>query len=1574
MKRFYKNTIMIKVSKYTLRVFALLCVLLGVSSSAWAKTCYVDATSIVAEGYIVELDFIETMNSERLEKTLVEPGLWSFECPASKKLKINIRANQGSSYGDWKLIENIPAYTSSKNSISLTYTNKTWSYSWKFRSPYMGMTIYFQPTDEWKKENAWFAAYFSDKNGKYEWKKLEISVCDPAAYVTTMPDGDGWDWSSLKINFCRMNPASTSLNWDSKWNQTNDQNINDNINDGDLDVFNTGRTWAQIKDPWGHDGYEWATVQWYNTSCTEQAETYSLAGTFNSWDTKSLSFVVGKGASGAVEVELTAGTYEFKLVKNESVWYGVKDKTITNETNGLDFLENDGGNCKLVAGMDGVYTFTFGENWIDDGKGGKKYGMWLKVEYGVAKEPVLLANKASYSGDNEVKLSAYIQYTYCGDAIDATGGQITDWGFVVCPGSATSACTPTKTSSKKYPTNRTAKYRGEIFEHTLNLENDNLIAGAMYGYRGYVVIGGKMYLTKETGTFFFPGDCTQQEINGTTPIIYTIDASLGEDYADDCNLRYGSLQEALNRLRALSKDTKVEAKYKYATYDETNRSLNLNVPIEFHVAYYDDNLDDASSAYCYEGDTKAIVSGGGGSSENSYALIIKEINRKNTGTRHTFTIKSADEKNRPWLHHVIIRESKDVILDNLALFSDPTSKDHDDALELDCNSKEWHTLEVGHIEDANIIIKNCLIGSNGFTGVHASAYDGITFENNEFEIVFDGTTSNDVDWGASAKFMACKNIKFIRNNFRGEHATLLWIQDTQNALFMNNVFWNTNKYKANCSAAKLVEQYSYGPTKNIGFYYNTFYLADGKIDKDHSYDFLHTSDKGGDESGKFSNVTFQYNNCYSYDTDAPGKSASEPDGITNATLCPNNYWSVNSKAKFAMGSCTGDDANIDVNVSDIVCKTSATGPASLTIKGGVDDSGKSLNMGVKLTSADIKGKTGIELTEVELTYDRYNKDERPNDNTWTYGAYQAKEDITVNTIYWVGVNEKWDNRNNWGFYESGIVGNQTKGDAPITRSAELQRLSCVNNLSNDLKVIIPEKPLVTLEDGRKWPELPALFDSGDRETKSGIPVEEQVTTMNGELFAHTIQIEYGAALKGVTSLKNGNRHYVQAITNFEAPRDMWVLVGTLIQPFIDENNPEGGVRNLLSGDFYQGREPQVYMHGAEVDEYNNVPWGETFADMYREILPNEVFAINIPNEYGVYKIPAYYYYQYEKVDPSRLYHNKEAINYDYKGLFLREQTHITASLEKDNKKVLLSNSYPCNLSAAAIEDLGCNVSCYNFKAGSFMPLGSSDIEIKPQHGFVLESANAKTITLNANVYADGNTRTRSAKVAMPAFDLNLSNANNADGGYSMVVVRYDELKGEENTPADSDTKKVFSANVRTPDLYMIMYDGQYSRLHLGKTTQQIPLGIRIKTAMNVRFEQITNSNFSEVTLIDTQTGREYNLLARSYTTEQLAVGDLEGRFYLQVAAEEENKDNEEEDNSGDVSTEINENSNMNIQIYTDEHQANAIRVITNNVELETIYITDMVGRVYTYQATGNTAYIQLPVPAGVYVLAPTPSV
>ena len=1584
MKRFYNNTKMSRVFSKTLRMIALLCVLLGISSSAWgATTIYFENTLQWGEVYVC-LDAYWKDDNEgvvtagktayKMEYiTTNESGNKIYQYTYTNEINTANIVFIADNQGNWNQLNNTsacfrgdlnvskplfkPNTTKTKRVHNTDYYNGG---DWYSAPCFPTKTIYFVNNLGWKSVYAYLYSgeYWSDDKGTGS-KSGGTFKYGPIAMTKVSGTAD--------IYTCAYNSGHSGVIAFSEDSQAGYENFAKNkvVYRGDLCSPNNMFIPNASQTPQDKNTNSGSTSKYYNEGTWSKFEqnTYSLAGSFNSWSTTANQATTVKGYNCSIELDLTAGTYEFKLVKNGDNWYGNGAKIAT-QTDGAIEIDGNSSNCTLNAGFDGIYTFTFGEDWIDG-----KSGMYLKVEYGQAKEPVLLAHKAEYIGTTDVKLSAYIQYTYCGDAIDENiGGTITEWGFVICPGSATSACTPTKNSLQKYPAERDAKYRGELFEHTLNLTTDNLIGGAMYGYRGYVTIGGKMYLTKETGTFFFPGDCTQKEIDDNkTPIIYTIDASLGEDYADDCNLRYGSLQVALNRLRELSKDNNVDPKYKYATYDATNRSVNLNVPIEFHVAYYDDTPDDASKAYCYEGDTKAGVSGGGSSSENSYALIINEINRKNTGTRYTLTIKGSSEKTRPWLHHVIVRNSKDVILDNLAIFSDPTNSLQDDALEFDCNSKEWHALTVGKIEDANIVVKNCMIGSNGFTGVHASAYDGITFENNEFEAIMatTGDLGNAVSWGASAKFIACENIKFIRNNFRGAHATLVWIQDTQNALFMNNVFWNTNQYEADCSAIRLVEQFNYGPTKKVGFYYNTFYLADGKINKDHKYDFLHTSDKGGSESGKLSSITFQYNNCYSYDVDAPGKSSSEPDGLSNSTLCPNNFWSVNTNAKFAFGTCTGENANIVVNVSDIVCETTASGPASLVIKGGIDKSENSLNVGVKPTG--ILEATGQNVSDEDLTYDRYNKGARPAENGWTYGAYQAKEDITVKTIYWVGIDEKWDNRNNWGYYESDIVKdnslNANNNAGSLTRSAGLQRLSCINNLHNDLKAVIPEHPLVQIEGGRKLPEIPTTFNSTDRESKYGIPASEQVSTPDGE-FAHTIEVEYGAALKGVTDLVNGDRHYTEAKTYFEAPRSKWVLVGTVVKPFDAE--ADGGIRNLYSKDFYKDREPQVYMHEATMDEYNNVLWGNPFPDMDREIKPNEVFAINIPDEYGEYKIPSYYYYQYEKVDKNKLNHSEVPIDYNYTGHFLRESAHMSVDITEGTNQ-LLSNSYPCNLSAEAIETLGCNVSYYNYDAGTFMPLGASDVEIKPQHGFMIAPTKTGTITFTDGLYADGNTRSRSANATMPAFELNLYNATKADGGYSMVVVRYDEFKGESNEPVSSDTKKIFSANAYAPDLYMIMYDGQYSRLHLGKTSQEIPLGIRIKNPMSIRFEQISETDFTVVKLLDKLTGKEYNLLGRSYTTELLEVGDLEGRFYLQVSTDDLFPDEEEE--NGDVSTSIDESTEANIQIYADANQGNAIKVITNNVELETIYISDMVGHVYTYKVSGNSAFIELPVPAGVYVVS-----
>lgn len=1602
MKRFYNNTKMSGVFSKTLRMIALLCVLLGFSSAWGATTIYFENTLQWAEVYVC-LDAYWKDDNEgvvtagktayKMEYiTTNEFGNKIYQYTYTNEINTANIVFIAHDQGGWNQLNNTsacfrgdlnvskplfkPNTTKTKRVHNTDYYNDG---DWYGAPCFPTKTIYFVNNLGWKNVYAYLYSdeYWNNDSGTGS-KSGGAFKAGPIAMTKVSGTADIYTctYSAGHSGYISFTEDSQS---DYQWFTTKVVHRGDLCSPNDMFIPDANQLGVKRNSN---------LATYYNEGTWNKYEevTYSVAGSFNSWSKTANQATTINGIPCTIELELTAGTYKFKLIKNENNWYGNGAK-IGTQTPEPILIDGNSADCTLTAGFDGVYTFTFGENWVSDGSGGKKAGMWLKVEYGKSKEPVLIANPAQYLAENQVKLDAYIQNTYCVDA----GAQIADWGFVICPGTASAACKPTVNSVKKYPATRVDKQRGETFEHTLSLTGDNLLGGVVYGYRAYVTIGGKMYLSAETGTFFFAGQgCTQQEVDlvNKTPIEYTVDASLGEEYADDCNLRYGSLQKAIDALKA-TKDN--EDEYQYVEKD--GDKYNLRVPVVMNVHFYDDTPDDQSKAYCYEGNQKTGISGGGSSSENSKALILKDFNSKNNDTKNTLTLKgvdnTAENKNRPWIHHIILRDSRNIVLDNLGIFSDPSGNHTDDALEFDLNNGSFRDINVDKDRDHNILVKNCMIGSNGFTGLHASGYDGITFENNEFEAVMASssdawTQNNAINWGASAKFMMCSNVKFVRNNFRGAHATLVWLQECQDVLFMNNVFWNTNQYNhEGCSAIRVVAQYD-RDIKNHGFYFNTFFLENN--DNNKNYNFLKfdlTTANGGGSAANYYNgdvgaIAFKYNNCYSYDTDVPGRNSDPFLGLKMgegkfANVCQNNFWSEYDKIQNKVTSVFAFGCSADyTNVSSLVCKTTATGPASLVIKGG-----DALN--INLTSnealaAEISAATNVSLTENEVAYDRYNADIRPgkdsnNDatyNKWTYGAYQGKVDVPVTTIYWLGISDKWDDRNNWGYYADEATRN------PNARATDMQRLSCICNLSENLKVIIPEHPLVQVPDpGRQWPVIPASFEASERATTYGIPAEEQVSAGLGMMgvtptkFAHTIEIEYGAALKGVTDLKNGSRHYTQGKMHFEAPRSKWVLVGTIVQPFMDDTKPDGDVRNLISGEFQRNFEPHVYMRQASIED-NNVSWGEPFPNMSTFIDENAVFALNAPDEYGKYKIPSIDYYTALVPDPSKLNDGQVPINYDLKpGRFVRESEHISVSIKNGENK-LLSNSYPCNISAKKIEDKNAgNVSYYNYTAATFMPLGTTDVEIKPQHGFMV-TGNGKTLTLD-NVYVDGNTRSRNAEISLPTFELNLHNANNPDGGYSMVVVRYDETLGNTDGPVSSDTKKIFAFSDLAPDLYMIMYNDQYARLNIGDKTQSIPLGIRLRSAMNVRFEQISSDAFAEILLIDTQTGESYNLLGRSYTTETLPVGDNKDRFFLQFTLEE-GDNNYQEDTDDDISTDIAETTNSNIQIFAGLDGDNSIMVVANNVQLQTIYVSDMLGRTTEYKVSGNSASLRLPVYTGVYIV------
>ena len=130
------------------------------------------------------------------------------------------------------------------------------------------------------------------------------------------------------------------------------------------------------------------------------------------------------------------------------------------------------------------------------------------------------------------------------------------------------------------------------------------------------------------------------------------------------------------------------------------------------------------------------------------------------------------------------------------------------------------------------------------------------------------------------------------------------------------------------------------------------------------------------------------------------------------------------------------------------------------------------------------------------------------------------------------------------------------------------------------------------------------------------------------------------------------------------------------------------------------------------------------------------------------------------------------------------------------------------------------------------------------------------------------------------------NANTTDPGASNIVLKYDEQEvGFYN--ATLNTPKTFTRNLYTPEAYIISNDAYYSRLYVGAGVTKVPLGIALRRAMNVTFQQVYNEGFTTMILVDEKTGKEYDLLTRSYTTDKLAKGTTEGRFYLKFAVEEQ---------------------------------------------------------------------------------------
>jgi len=1162
--------------------------------------------------------------------------------------------------------------------------------------------------------------------------------------------------------------------------------------------------------------------------------------------------------------------------------------------------------------------------------------------YGKAENPVChIGAEAVVIDGPAATLNGYLQYYGCNDGIR-------ERGFVY----TTDGKEPTASSSAWAAANATSDMTtGSKWSHTTSTLTEN----TTYKYKAYVKTpgtGGQMYLSTETGTFTTGGACAY-DLSGDT-VYFTIDNSL--ENSVPCRLKFKTFDEATKVLKA--------------TPFSSNSKLNYNVVF---------NVEPTKTTYSSDS-TVAYITGGKATQAN--AILFRHFNDANNADKMLVIRRTPGSSSQPSIQHPVIRLSRNIVFDNVKIIGSFSaySGNYDNAIDIDCQpslddkkSPQWQKVVCGSFANANITIKNCFIQSMGFTCVHVAGYDGVTFENNEMKA---SLGSDDIEpwntnyYGASAKFIQCKNIKFLRNNFTGSHATSIWVQGVSGALVMNNVFWNSNDsyyapYKNNGCFIRLVTQFTDdGDVKannnnKLTFAYNTFYLADfddsASARDDHNFDFFRLGSQYtcGDVTlnantglNDKASIKFMYNNCYSYDTHSVvGANLKSTDykwyveGGDESNWCAsfvkNNFWgkqdnmSTQAQSNFAIPSVDNCSTckKYFVNVENLMCSTACTDPSSLIIKGSA------LNLG-SVMETDNSGLGDNTYYNDRLHPSNGSDAVRKTNGEWTLGAYQqSTADQALTEILWLGTEDSdWDNRNNW------------------YRMDGKTRVTCVDILASDLKVYIPApgSSVYDVPDEMTIPFFPKF--TGERTKNSAETVNAgQGVDQTSTKFANSIELEYGAALHGVSNLKDDEaRRYTEVTNHFEAGRKEWILVGTVVKPFADGSKES--TRLIQSGDYFLYFEPHVYMNQAAVNG-QSVSWSTPFTDLDQSVNYDKVFSIKIPDQYGPNKKKAIRYYDsgsYMYDDAAR------SKTYDFTGWFLNDEIYPEY---KVNGNTLLCNTYPSNIDIAqAISANNGDIMAYDYdyeKNFTDMPTG----EIKSQNGFLFRPSvsNNGYFRITKEMLLNTSTKYKSAVAEKPYFKIMVLNSN-GDGGSSAKII-YDQLK-DDKYDASVDLANVVLQDASTqPEISVALYGKDLDKVVIPDFSKTIPLKLVCGTAMTVEFSKKEMNDIETAELEDKATNKKYDLLTE---TPQIALakGTYEGRFYLNLAEVEDPLPTDVDDVTSGAAT---------IDIYGTGKSV--IISSSDNVVLKSAEITDMAGRT-TYVDLKNPHYNKVNIKGdqGVYVV------
>ena len=174
-------------------------------------------------------------------------------------------------------------------------------------------TLYVKPNDNWKIDNARFAAVLATKGWAAQvWVDATDADGDGVYEVAVPADGNAYEI----VIFCRMNPNAAANGWNNKWNQTADLDI---PTDGTNCYVVADGTWDKGKGQWVEYTTDGGMGETEPT--TASPIQYSVAGESalcgSNWNPDDINNMMldedNDGVYSITYKNVAAGTYQFKV-------------------------------------------------------------------------------------------------------------------------------------------------------------------------------------------------------------------------------------------------------------------------------------------------------------------------------------------------------------------------------------------------------------------------------------------------------------------------------------------------------------------------------------------------------------------------------------------------------------------------------------------------------------------------------------------------------------------------------------------------------------------------------------------------------------------------------------------------------------------------------------------------------------------------------------------------------------------------------------------------------------------------------------------------------------------------------------------------------------------------------------------------------------------------------------------------------------------------------------------------------------------------------------------------------------